>query len=129
MDTDAPPPIYFSRLLRWHRQAGGLTQEALAERAKVSTRAINDLERGRRRPRPDTVTLLVKALALSQPEEMILRAAAVGQRPSAVEESTALALHAAARADDVPGGGQARTKTGVQKVLAEQGHTPAAVEQ
>ena len=36
----------FAALLRRHREAAGLTQEALAERAGLSTRAIAYLERG-----------------------------------------------------------------------------------
>ena len=35
----------FAALLRQHRQALGLTQEELAERAGLSGRAISDLER------------------------------------------------------------------------------------
>ena len=38
----------FGDLLRRHRRARDLTQEALAERAGVSVRAISDLERGAR---------------------------------------------------------------------------------
>ena len=36
----------FGELLRQHRLAAGLTQEELAERARISVRAISDLERG-----------------------------------------------------------------------------------
>src|ERR671921_845482 len=50
-------------LLRQHRVAMGLTQEALAARANLSTRAISDLERGlSRAPRFDTLALLTKAM-------------------------------------------------------------------
>src|SRR4051794_24032536 len=38
----------FGELLRRHRRARELTQEALAERAGVSARAVSDLERGAR---------------------------------------------------------------------------------
>jgi non-specific serine/threonine protein kinase len=56
----------FGDLLKRHRLAAGLTQEALAERAALSTRAISDLERGAKRaPRRDTVELLATALGLS----------------------------------------------------------------
>jgi predicted ATPase/transcriptional regulator with XRE-family HTH domain len=56
----------FGMLLRGHRLAAGLTQEALAERAGVSARGVQDLERGiRRAPRADTVRLLADALGLS----------------------------------------------------------------
>ena len=53
----------FGALLRRLRLAAGLTQEALAEHAGVSAKAISDLERDpTRTPRLDTVTLLADAL-------------------------------------------------------------------
>ena len=56
----------FGDLLRRHRVLGGMSQEDLAERARLSARAISDLERGvKRTPRRDTVQLLVEALELS----------------------------------------------------------------
>lgn len=55
----------FSDLLRYYRLTAGLSQEALAERAGLSTRGISDLERGARHlPRPETVQLLAAALGL-----------------------------------------------------------------
>jgi transcriptional regulator with XRE-family HTH domain len=49
----------FGALLRRHRVAAGLTQEALAERAGISARAVSDLERGLyRAPHRDTVDRL-----------------------------------------------------------------------
>src|SRR6185437_2344409 len=67
MGVDDPPPT-FATMLRRSRQAAGLTQEELAERAHLSARGINDLERGvRRAPRKDTVRLLAEALALDAP--------------------------------------------------------------
>jgi tetratricopeptide (TPR) repeat protein/transcriptional regulator with XRE-family HTH domain len=59
-------PQAFGDLLRHHRVLGGMSQEELAERARLSARAISDLERGvKRTPRRDTVQLLVEALGLS----------------------------------------------------------------
>jgi predicted ATPase/DNA-binding XRE family transcriptional regulator len=56
----------FGTLLRRFRLAAGLSQEALAERAGVSGRGVQDLERGiRRAPRAETVRLLADALGLS----------------------------------------------------------------
>jgi transcriptional regulator with XRE-family HTH domain len=55
----------FGALLRQHRLQAGLTQEALAERASVSTRSIQDLERDRGFPRAETVRLLTEALGLA----------------------------------------------------------------
>jgi transcriptional regulator with XRE-family HTH domain len=67
----------FGEVLRRHRRARGLTQGALAERARVSRDAISALERSRRRsPRPDTVALLADALELADPERASFAAAA-----------------------------------------------------
>ena len=63
----------FARLLRRHRLAAGLTQEALAKRAQLSVRAISDLERGvKLSPRRDTVERLSVALGLSPRERAAL---------------------------------------------------------
>src|SRR2546423_15113406 len=75
MET-APPPA-FATLLRRYRQAAGLSQEELAERACLSARTVGDLERGgSRAPRKDTVELLAQALALRAPERAALAEAA-----------------------------------------------------
>src|SRR5260370_20548729 len=59
----------FGTLLRHYRLAARLTQEALAERAHLSMRAISELERGTRHtPRHDTVARLAAALQLSAEE-------------------------------------------------------------
>jgi predicted ATPase/DNA-binding XRE family transcriptional regulator len=56
-------------LLRRHREAAGLTQEELADRAGVSTRAISDIERGlRSRIYPDTARRIGAALGLTNDE-------------------------------------------------------------
>src|SRR4030088_380577 len=55
----------FGDLLRQHRLAAGLTQEALAERAGLSMHGIQKLERGVTRPYRDTVRRLLAALKLS----------------------------------------------------------------
>src|SRR5947207_15303297 len=67
----------FGALLRYHRLATGLTQEALAERAGLSARGIQDLERGVRLvPRADTVLMLADALQLQGEARAALIAAA-----------------------------------------------------
>lgn len=80
-------PRDFGKLLRDHRRAAGLSQEALAERARMSPFAISALERGhRRRPQTRTVALLAEALALA-PErraEFEVAARAAHPRPGAV---------------------------------------------
>ena len=48
------------------RRSAGLSQEQLAERSGLSTRAVRNLERGRTRwPYPDSVRRLADALGLS----------------------------------------------------------------
>ncbi|MEV4536213.1 tetratricopeptide repeat protein [Asanoa sp. NPDC049518] len=59
----------FATQLRSYRLRGQLTQEALAERAGISSRSIGEMERGRGRgPRPRTVEWLATALDLSGEE-------------------------------------------------------------
>jgi branched-chain amino acid transport system substrate-binding protein len=75
------PPVTFASLLRSYRQAAGLTQEELAERAHLSREAIGTLERGNRlSPRKETINLLAEALSLTEPERAALEAAARQQR-------------------------------------------------
>jgi len=70
----------FGALLRGYRMAAGLTQEALADRSRLSARGIADLERGVRRfPRFHTMRCLAEALELA-PEDRVSFLAA-GQRP------------------------------------------------
>ncbi len=67
--------------LRMLRRRALLTQEQLAERAKLSVRAISDIERGKRghtgHIRPSTVKSLVKALQLSGSERQEFEAVAL----------------------------------------------------
>jgi predicted ATPase/DNA-binding CsgD family transcriptional regulator/transcriptional regulator with XRE-family HTH domain len=66
----------FGALLCRYRERAGLTQEALAEEAGVSTSEIAALERGRRqRPYPHTVRRLAAVLALSPEERAAFSAA------------------------------------------------------
>jgi predicted ATPase/transcriptional regulator with XRE-family HTH domain len=70
-------PESFAQLLQYYRKAAGLTQEALAEHANLSARAISDLERGvKRRPRRETLQLLITALTLTPADAARLAAAA-----------------------------------------------------
>src|ERR1700716_1133363 len=66
----------FGRLLRAHRLAAGLTQAVLAERSGISSRGIQDLERGLSQPRRDTLLRLEAALNLSRVERAALQAVA-----------------------------------------------------
>jgi predicted ATPase/DNA-binding XRE family transcriptional regulator len=77
-------PTTFGALLKRYRMAAGLTQEALAERANLSTRAVSDLERGLSRvPRYDTLDLLTRAMNLEAEPQAALFAAA---RPAVPRE-------------------------------------------
>ena len=88
--ASADPPS-FAALLRLYRREAGLTQEALAERAGVSARAVSDLERGLYlAPRRDTVSLLIEALGLPPPEAARLEEAIDrrrGPRPESAPQS------------------------------------------
>ena len=78
MATEQDPPApSFGDLLRQRRLEAGLTQEALADRARLSKRGISDLERGARtRPQRETVKLLADALGLAGPKRALFVAAA-----------------------------------------------------
>ncbi len=79
MPIDQSPPASFGDLLKRYRVAAGLTQEMLAERARLSRRGISDLERGvSDLPRLTTMALLIPALDLSPQDRAILEAAARG---------------------------------------------------
>jgi predicted ATPase/DNA-binding XRE family transcriptional regulator len=73
----APVSSDFGTLLRRHRLAAGLSQEALAERAGLSAHGVSALERGyRRTPQFETLTLLARALALDEGQRREFAAAA-----------------------------------------------------
>lgn len=79
MNTPAQMP--FEQLLKRYRTEAGLTQEALAERAGVSRRGIQALERGESKPQKDTAQRLVVALGLTEEErDQFLAAAAPAPR-------------------------------------------------
>jgi non-specific serine/threonine protein kinase len=63
---NGPQAVPFGLLVRRHRLAQSLSQEALAERAGISPRCLSEIERGGpHRPRRDTVALLAEALGLA----------------------------------------------------------------
>ena len=67
----------FGMLLRQYRLAAGLSQEALAERARMSINGVSALERGyRRTPQHETLALLAGALALDVEQRREFEAAA-----------------------------------------------------
>ena len=74
----------FGGLLRRLRIEAGLTQEELGEAARVSQRAVSDLERGiNRTARKDTALLLAGALGLDGRARELFVAAARGRVPAA----------------------------------------------
>jgi predicted ATPase len=95
----------FGSLLRRHRLAAGLSQQSLAERARMSVDGISALERGyRKTPQFETLTLLAGALTLTEEQRSEFVAAAqprevrgrssvtVGPWPSAGSANLPLAL-------------------------------------
>src|ERR1700724_2028531 len=73
---DATGALKFGELLRHHRIAAGLTQEALAERTGLGVRSIQHLEGGAHLPHRDTVDRLIRALALGGEERQEFERAA-----------------------------------------------------
>ncbi len=73
---EASSRLHFGALLRQFRLDAGLTQQKLAERAKLSVEAVSTLERGARtRPYRETVVLLASALELSPERQALLERA------------------------------------------------------
>jgi tetratricopeptide (TPR) repeat protein len=67
-------PNHVGTLLRLHRKHAGLTIEELSAAARVSVRAISDLERGRSRvPHQRTVEALIRALGLAEAAAATIR--------------------------------------------------------
>jgi transcriptional regulator with XRE-family HTH domain len=120
-------PARFGALLRRHRLAAGLTQEALAERAGLSARGLQDLEKGARRPLAATVRRLAGALSLSPEEGAAFAAAAprATRRPRGGEDgsSPATAVPGSLRPPALPAPltsfvGREREVAGVRRLLA-----------
>jgi non-specific serine/threonine protein kinase len=66
----------FAALVRQHRLAAGLTQDALAELAGLSLHGVQRLESGASHPQRETVRRLVQALRLSREDTAVIQAAA-----------------------------------------------------
>ena len=119
-------------LLRQFRADARLTQEELAEAARLSPRSVSDLERGiHRSARKDTALLLADALGLSGSKRALFIAVARGKVPSApptnlpaqlttfvgreMELSEVRALVAASRLVTLTGaGGCGKTRLGLE---------------
>jgi len=75
-----PPVVTFAVLLAQLRREAGLTQEELAEAARMGARSISDLERGvARTARKRTAQLLAEALNLAGPARAQFEALAQGR--------------------------------------------------
>src|SRR4051812_1089210 len=92
----------FGVQLRQHRLAAGLTQSALAERAGLAQRTIEDLERGVSRPRRETARRLIAALALPASMRAWVEDATTIPRRRVRQASEASAVRAATAADTAP---------------------------
>jgi predicted ATPase/DNA-binding CsgD family transcriptional regulator/DNA-binding XRE family transcriptional regulator len=79
----------FGEQLRRHREAAGLSQEELAERAALTAKAISALERGERQhPYPQTLRALADALNLSDADRSALIASVPNRvRPQRSDEA------------------------------------------
>lgn len=60
--------VGFGRSVRRHREAKGISQEKLAERADLDRTYISDIERGNRNPGIKNVARLAKALGITTAE-------------------------------------------------------------
>ena len=58
-------PLRFGRTLRARRKALGMSQEALAEAARVSSSYVSQLERGRRSPTLHVLESLARGLGVT----------------------------------------------------------------
>jgi predicted ATPase/DNA-binding XRE family transcriptional regulator len=116
--------VGFGGLLRQLREQAGLTQEELAEAARVSRRAVSDLERGiNRTARKDTAVLLAGALGLDGQAGELFVAAARGRVPAgeALAAADGRPPGAVAAEREVPGNLPAQLSAfiGREKELAE----------
>jgi transcriptional regulator with XRE-family HTH domain len=87
--TERHDSVAFGEVLREHREAAGLSQEALAARSGVSSDTISQWERGVvRQPRRSTLKLLADALGLKEAarETFVAAAGAPPRRPVLVDD-------------------------------------------
>jgi tetratricopeptide (TPR) repeat protein/transcriptional regulator with XRE-family HTH domain len=93
-----PLMVPFAEVLRRLRAEAGLTQEELAEAARVGVRTVSDLERGvALTARKETARLLADALGLSGAGRTSFEAAARGRSPAAASSAGAGGVAAATR--------------------------------
>ena len=91
--TDSEQVIPFGAKLRELRDAAGLTQEELASKAGLTSKAVSALERGeRKRPYPHTVRSLAEALGLSDDDRASLLAAVPSRSTETTPSSAATSI-------------------------------------
>jgi transcriptional regulator with XRE-family HTH domain len=105
--TAEQPALSFRGLLRQLRTQARLTQEELADAARLSPRSVSDLERGMSRTaRKETAGRLAEALNLTGPQREMFVAAARGRVPAAevlaAQSSAAQGAFAAAATRRLP---------------------------
>jgi len=61
----------FAKNLRHHRDAAGLSQEALASLCDLHRTEISLLERSKRSPRLETIVILSRGLQLASPAQLL----------------------------------------------------------
>jgi transcriptional regulator with XRE-family HTH domain len=61
----------FAKNLRRHRDAAGLSQEALASLCDLHRTEISLLERSKRSPRLETIVILSRGLQLASPAQLL----------------------------------------------------------
>jgi len=114
------PTSRFGVLLRTLRVAAGMTQEGLAERARMSKRGLQDLERGvSQRPRRDTIDLLAEALDLSPTARATFLAAAQARLIAPPDVAVAFAPSGLSSGIDGPVVGRERELALLDRFLAE----------
>ncbi len=119
-----PSQTSFGDLLKGYRAAAGLTQEELATQARLSARAVSDLERGiKHRPHAYTVQRLAHALHLTEAERAAFEAASRAgvQAPPARPMTTRPYAASAAGAPRIPLVGRARERALLQQHLSGTG--------
>jgi predicted ATPase/transcriptional regulator with XRE-family HTH domain len=105
----------FGPLLKRHRAAAGLTQEELAARAGLSSRAVLYLESGTRTPYRQPVRRLAEALALAEEERTRFEAAARRWPPAPTSPASGGAKPAAPVPAAVPAGDRALRVVGRER--------------
>ena len=120
----------FGRLLRHHRQASGLSQEKLAERAGLSARAISDIERGLTlRPYWHSVAALAGALGLQDEDrDEFARAARSGSKPADPGADASL-VQSGDRSERSAGAGQSGVAAGARLLPAAVSHFTGRAEE